>query len=255
MRQDLKQKEDLKKWVAKIGQERMLDSTLEYLEKTGCITANQRSSACRERDFGEKLLMEVVMAMSQSPEGRLELIKLMGAVRQRRNKRKLLKNGRVERKITLSSEANNILERLAKPDVTGFNNSGLVENLLKQALPAYQEQYGLIFNERNKLELEKRIYKEKMEMVNQRIAQKKEKLDVRESEIESWYKLRSLALKLSKNLAVGEEQEIVIKISSRESGDREVEVNVNCGSESLKSRTRKSTEEFILKLLDLIQKR
>lgn len=245
--------QDLSNWVRSLSQEQLLERALDYLEKKEAISSGARSSAKRSPDFGESHLLSCLKSLDQTESGRKLLEKLRNQVRQWRFLRRRAEEGTVTRKVILSPDGNRALGQLLGSPGAAFTASGLIEHLLLK-------EAGLLLHEKDlfkkrRAELNEAAARKAAELKGRefRLAQRQERLMVREEEVERWLKLKSLGLKASKDMAIGSTQEIVLRLGPAEAGNRELDVCVQSGSTKLRNRVHGSVDKFLRELLYLIE--
>jgi hypothetical protein len=240
-------KQNLKQWVGALSNDGLLEQALVYLEKNQVISGSARFHARRESDFGRGMLHSKALEMIGTEDGRKRLGKLKNSVRQWRASKKQKGLNRVTRKITLSPEANRILEDLTGPSGTGFTHSGLIDYLLKRESPIFNEQRSLIDRDRAKLKAEN---KKSADSLNQR----KNILDDREEKINDWQELRSLGEKALLHTGKLPDQDILISIERRNNANHCIEVDVSSGSKKLQQSVIDSTTNLVENIFGLMKK-
>lgn len=154
------------------------------------------------------------MDLDKTESGRKLLEKLRNQVRQWRFVRKRAEEGAVTRKVVLSPDGNRALEQMLDSPGAAFTASGLIDHLLLREAGLLLYEKDLLKRER--AEFDEVIARKAAELKKRefRLAQRNERLMVREEGVEKWRKLRSLGLKASRDMAIGSRQEIVLRLDS-----------------------------------------
>lgn len=247
-------KQNLGDWVATLASEGFVLRALEDLAKHDFISGIALGAARRAPDFGRGQLYSSVMEMERTEVGQKRLDKLKALVRQWRAVKKQKSKKFVTRKVVLSPEANKVLEDMVGDSGTDFDNSGLVDFLLKEASASFRGEKRILEKERAELKVEAANKAAELEKAKFRLTQRKERLDAREEEIEMWRKLKAFARKAAKTMAIDSEQEITIRLTTLKDGNRHLDLKVNSGSQKLKQKVFDSTSDFLTELSSLIEK-
>lgn len=252
---------DLKGWVRRVQEEHLLGKCLQYLKNKGRISEAEYKSATNASDFGQSSLLSTVTRLQEDAPGRELLGKLMNLVRQWRASAKRAKNGGSTRKVVLSPEADEFLERqLKSPDVL-YNASGYIDFLLRDQAGLAGHHEGVVAQLRDKMEQDNAAkalrLKEKEVSLQRReakLARRRERLDARVEEVAELRKLKASVLKASKVVEERPGQEIVLHLDAltfRRAGE---EVTVRHGSQKHRLRLQSAVSAVVEKLLNLIER-
>jgi|GEM_PF-1778989 hypothetical protein len=247
-------KQDLTAWVELLRQERLIEKAMVSLERAGYLTGSARMSARGQADSGAGVLLGKLQEMERTSEGRNQLNKLRNLVRQWRAEKKRKREGAVTRKVFLSREADQVLRGMVGPSGTNLTISGLVDYLLKREGMLFREERDLLSRERAEMRAEIAKKDAALKRREFKLAQTAERISVREEEVESWRKLRGLALKAAQKMAIGSVQEVTIRLETGEDGKQSLDVRAVSGSQRQQGEVRRHVAGFLAQLSKLIEK-